>query len=223
MILSFSTLSFAQGDTPKSNSKINRDTVITADNLNEILKIYGIDPSTAKESDTTIDKAAVTVGQIEDAIKLIEKQTNDLKINETINKSNPVKSNSTDMISPMAVPVTGTVTLSSTSSGGSSFSLRHTVYADYIKDLFSGYKSWTNTYSPSVIVIDQSAPGSKRTLDQVNSITSSFNSSTVTVNSQVVVGWYLVIGIPGTPLTYDYYMSSNTVTSTVSWGSSYIP
>lgn len=223
MILSFSTLSFAQGDIQKSNGRISRDTVVTADNLNEVLKMFGIDPSTGKESNTPISKAAVTVGQIEDALNLIEKEKNNLKIDETINNSYTVTSNSTDMISPMAALVYGTVTLSSTSQVASTFSLKHTVTAGYERDLFSSYKSWRSTSSPYVLVIDQSAPGSKRQLDKVNYITSSFNSGTVTVNSSVEVGWYLVIGIPGTPFTKDFYQGYNTVTSTVNWGSSYIP
>lgn len=222
MIFSCSILSFAKEDNPESNGKITRDTVITKDNLNDILKLYGIDHNSIKPSDMPNKKVATTVGQLEDAINYIkENSKTDLTIDETISNSNLVKSGG--IISPMATPITGSTRLTRTTNPTSSYSMNYAVNATYTKDQFSGYKSWTGTNSPSVTISDHAPNGAKNVLNRVNSISATFTSSTVTLNSEAVVDFYLVIGIEGTPFSIDVYQSSNTITSKINWDSSYIP
>lgn len=216
IIFSCNILTFAKEDTSKAKGNITHDTVITKDNLNEVLKLYGIDPSTAKVSDKSIDQPATTVGQIEDAINLIKQQSsNDITIDETVNSSNLG-------ISLMS-QVSGQIILSRTNQPISTITLTRSVPAYFNLETSTGNSYWTGTGNPTLVFADNSAPGSKRQLTSINSISASNTSTTVTVNSSIDVAYYLVVGIPGTPLSYDYYMSTQTITSTVSWGSSYLP
>ncbi len=225
VIFSFSTLSFAKGDMVKSNSSIDRDTVITKDNVNEILIMFGLDPSKLKQSDTPKERAALTVGQLEDAIKNIKEQSENKVVNENINSGNFSESTITNtIITPMATPVTGTVTLTRTTSPTTSYDLKYTTKATFARmDTTPVYKVYTGTSSPSVLLVDKASPGNKNVLSKVNSISSTNTSDVVTLNAQVVVDYYLVIGIEGTPFSYDQYMSSNTINSKINWDTSYIP
>jgi hypothetical protein len=221
IIFSCNILTFAKEDTSKAKGKITRDTVITKDNLNEVLKLYGIDPSTAKASDESIDQAATTVGQIEDAIELIKQQSSK-NITTDDNSSNIAISKNATGISPMS-EVDSWMTLSRTTDPIDTVGLTHSVPAYFRLDTSSGNSYWTGTGTPTLIFDDKSSPGSKRKLKTINSITASNTSTTVTVNSSIDVEWYLVVGIPGTPASYDYYMSTQTIGSTINWGSSYLP
>lgn len=222
IILTCSVSSFAQTGIVETSSKISRDTIITKDNLNEILKLYGIDATELKKSDAPVSQAAMTVGQLEDAINLIRSETEDQIITEIIDNGEIVGSDGT-LISPRATPVTGSVYLSHTTSPMSTFDATYTCTGTYTKDLFSGYKAWTGADNASVTINDKSAPGAKRQLDSVSSIGATYTGSTVTLSTTYVVGYYLVIGIPDSPFSYEQYMSSNTIRNTSYWGTSYIP
>jgi hypothetical protein len=223
IIFCFNIVSFAQDDTTKLNSKITRDTVITEDNLNEILNLYGIDPSTAKKSNTPMDKAAVTVGQLEDAINLIKQEVKEnLTMNKTIDNSNLVSSDSFGIIRPMST-FTGYLNLSNTTQPTSAISLTHSVRGYFTKDTSSGNAYWTGADNAGLIFTDNSSPGAKRQLKTINYISSTYNSSTITVSSSADIDYYIVVGIPKTPASYDYYMSTSTITSKVYWGPNYLP
>lgn len=218
MILSCSISSFAQGNTEKSDSKINRETVITKDNLNKILKLYGIDPSTVKDSNTPKEQGATTVGQLEDALKLIEQSSKDITINETATPGQSIG------ISPMSVETPGTVPLSRTFSFDE-YDLKHTCTASYIRETGSGTTTryFTGANNAAVVLFDKSAPGSKRQIDSITTIGATFNSNQVVVSSDIQVGWYLVVGIPGTPFSYEIFKASQRVTSNSYFGTEWIP
>ncbi|ACL75212.1 hypothetical protein [Ruminiclostridium cellulolyticum] len=241
VIFSFSTVSFAQGDMAKSSSSINRDTVITKDNVNEILKMFGLDPSTFKQSDTPKEKAALTVGQLEDAIRTINEQLNDSAVNEKTNSGYSSESKISvvkqkvdssyisepkveSALSASSTPVIGTVRLSKTTSPTSSYDLKYSTNASFARmDTTPVYKVYTGTNSPNVLLFDKAAPGNKNVLTSVNSVSSTNTSDMVTLNAQVVVSYYLVIGVEGTELSIEKLMSTNTITAKQTWDTSYIP
>lgn len=224
MIFSCSMLTFAQAADSKTNGEITRDTVITQDNMNDILKHYGIDPKIGKKSNSTNTIAITTVGQLEDALNAL----NQLPKGQTINISETLNNNTsttpttpTSTVSPMFKNI-GTVNLSSDSWPTSDWGLRHTCTGEYFIDTDAGIQRWIGAYNAAVLLItpNPSLPGLKYQLDAVNSIGVTYTDNTITETSDVIVGTYLVIGVP--PLSYDLYMGSNQVTTTYYWGTSYI-
>ncbi|MCX8130722.1 MAG: hypothetical protein N3I35_11560 [Clostridia bacterium] len=225
MLVSCSIVTFSQDKDSYSKGDINRDTLITKDNINKILKYLGIDPKTAKVVKGSSNyTSSVTVGQIEDAINMLNQQPKEI----TINSDNIGGVSATEAISDISnktvvqsdMKLQGNVNLSYRFSNGTSYALVHSCTGTYLKTSTS--KIWWDAANPCV-TIDCWDAFTKYKIEKQNSLELSYTSSTITETSNLNIGGYVVIGIPGTPLSYDWKQSESTIITTVNWGTSYIP
>ncbi len=107
----------------------------------------------------------------------------------------------------------------------STWGLKQGVTGEYYAAVYEGYtdKEWTGVSSEyvSLTTPNPSMTLYSYSLDDVNYIDASYTSSTVTLESEVEVGTYLVIGID--PLQYEVLVATTVVNTTDTWGTSYIP
>lgn len=225
IIITLFTVTNIAGFAGSKQSKLSRDTVITKKNINRIFKHYGLDPKLLKKSNSTSEKAALTVGQLEDAINILKKQSKEAKLNENktiVNEPLDLKNktNTTMVTGPMAYSSsnTGTKRLKNVVDY-TTYKLNHNVDARYMSG--GGVKIYTGTSNPHVTIKTQNAPGTVNKLTKVYYVRASHTSSRVTLEDKVKVSFYLIVGVPG--YNYLYYMSSNDITTTSIFGTSHIP
>lgn len=195
--------SFAQsGENSFLSGNINRDTVITQDNINSILKHYGIDPKTAIKSKSADNNTVVTVGQLEDALKAFAQQPKQITINETVGNNNELTTKG--ISSESIVGVSGdygwfsrsywSEALSRTSYPSSNnWGLSHSVTGNWTLEYYwtdPGHTQWatrsywTSSSNPSVSLVTQYnlyIGVTNYKLESINSISSSSTSTTIIV------------------------------------------
>lgn len=133
MVLLFSFLLAPTISQAQTNIAISSDTVITEDNIYDVLAYLGLDSSGFTKSDTT-NSSVTTVGDLEKYIQNAEKQSKDIKIKrnmDTLNSKISTYGGATG---------SGTMTLSNTVlESGSTLS--------YLVSVGYSYGEWTNVSS----------------------------------------------------------------------------
>ena len=235
VILSLALFSSIPSFAQSSGVSFSRDTLITKDNINSILKHYGLDPKTAlKRTSEAAYNTEVTVGQLEDAINAFSQQQNNITIRDGISRQSKlsVLDNPPNFYgwagepSYYWVPLSNTVDLTG-------YSIRESLNAEYRSRLYytnaahtttATLKYWYDYENTDVELISNSAPTvgfMYYKLESINFLDGSFTQTTMTITSDITVGTYFVISI-GEFDIIEVLLGTNDIESYSSWGSSYM-
>jgi len=202
----------AQAASPTAQAKgtsISPNTVITKDNMNEVLKYLGIDSSNFIQTDESKNSKIETVKDLENAIQQCKKQPS--VINSTYSETN-VSSVSANSNSAMATAnAVGTVMMYLTTNCDG-YTLTYSVAGQYSGAKWTGCGgAWVSIDSLDVIFV--------RKVDSVSfNITLTDNNNNLCMKAAVNVGLYI-------GLKYGIVkVSSQTVNTTANFGAGwYIP
>lgn len=185
-----------------NENSISSNTIITEDNIYEVLEYLGLDSSKFIESDNAEDSGVTTVGELKMYIEQAKKETKKTKEGSNQNVA-PYSANS---LTTSLVSGSGTMMLyNSTDLSGCNIS--RSVAASYS----NGW--WTSANSASVDV-SSSVPGvTQKIVSQRNNL--SCSSFTITLNSYVLIDSYIGIGKVGI-IPFNEF----SVNSTIYWQSS---
>jgi hypothetical protein len=193
----------------KDNKIITANTIITEENLNDILQYFGIDQNDFFRTNVTGGNVN-TVGELLNAIEEVEKLTFKVKNNsKNYDYLKSIKSSSNQDIN-MLIADSGIVMLYSSVNVGSSYTLEYEVSAEYS----SG--QWTGVYSADVSIDSDFIFYTYKI--GYKSLIPSYTPTTVKLQSSVRVDIYVGIGNFGI-----VKIGSQTITGTDYWGTSYIP
>lgn len=188
---------------------ITANTIITEENLNDILQYFGIDQNDFFRTNVTGGRVN-TVGELYNAIEEVKKLTYKVKnISKISAYSEALKSSSNQDINPL-IADSGVVMLYSIVNVGGSYTLEYKVSAAYS----SG--QWTGVYGADVS-IDSDFIFYTYKIGYKNLIPS-YTPTTIKLQSSVRVDIYVGIGNYGI-----VKIGSQTITGTDYWGTSYIP
>lgn len=213
MILSTMNLAFAS-TTTATDSRFSPDTVITEDNVNDILKYYGLDPSNIKKNDNMPVNIKVTVRDLEKA--LIESS----KLPKTIiqNDYNPTNSKVTN--GQVKASASGTATAYYLAKITSSLNMNYSATGQYYSS--GSTKYWTSAGPANITV---ATPPTSLYFYQIDSITKLTNtvvnantsSSYLKMEYSYAVGYYMFVGVG------YILLNSIGVYGSTNFGTSYIP
>jgi hypothetical protein len=200
--------------------KFTRDTVITESNFNDVLTSVGLDPTTGVRGKGGI-VGVTTVGQLKDELVKAKKMPKEIRINKTVDNNGTITTidkNGTTTITPLFTTTTGSTYLADGWEFTSVTTITHSVWADYSKS--SSSKVWTGVNSANVSVSNRNGPlvTSGYDLETVSSLNSSYTSSMVTLDSDIIVVYYIIV------LGVNFYPSEpQHITSHVEFSTSWIP
>lgn len=186
------------GYAQEKETSISSETVITEDNISEVLEYLGIDPNNFIKTDVA-GTSARTVGDLEKAIKQAKKLPSEV--------NGKVKSkgfNGTADKSVASAASSGTVMLYATVNVGDSYTVEYEVAGQYADGKWTGASSATATVDSNFILYTYKIASKELKL--------SYTSSTITLKAKVVVDIYVGVG--------DYGLvkiGSQTINSTVNW------
>jgi hypothetical protein len=185
----------------QSEAQISQDTVITEDNIYEVLKYLNIDSSNFIKTD--VSKPGVkTVGELKKVIEQVKQKP--IEIKENTNTNTNTKSKITENFASSSI--SGTKMLYQTTNTDS-YTLEFEVAGLYT------YKDWTGATSANVTVDTDSL----LTVFKISNkhLNLSWNSSTITLNSDFIVDTYIGAGDIGL-----IHINANRVIGTNYWYSS---
>jgi hypothetical protein len=187
-------------------SLISHNTVITEDNIYEVLEYLGIDASNFVRTDAKKASTIFTVKDLEKAIKEFDEQPSEFK------EIKYFLGNETDFDGEKYASMrsSGTVMLYSTSDFDG-FTLEYSVSGQYDDDCWTGSGgAWVDIDSPNIIIV--------RKIDSKNlNVTLHSNNTILRLTAEVEVGVYLGIGAGFIKI------GSQDVYSIVNWGTDEIP
>jgi hypothetical protein len=212
-------------DIKKPEDKLKPNTVITEENLNDVLEIYGIDSSSVrkverKENEKGKNRKIMTVEEFEEALIILRQHPKEITINETIDYNNDIN----DLAITSALASTrssSSIRLRKVSYPSSNFGIEESVTGYYAG--YGGQLSWTGASDPYIGITGISAPGTSYEITDVHYLNCSYTWNTIKVNSEVVITAYIGIDIPNTPYSFDFEVNRFTMASIMTWGLSSIP
>lgn len=201
-------------DSDHQTFTFSQDTVITEDNMINILKYYGLDPSAIVKNDRPVT-GDVTVRDLEKAINYAKKLPDEL----TICNDNPtnIKAINNDII----IQSTGTATVYHNAIITSSLTMTYSAIGKFYKS--GSTKYWTEALGSNIAVgVDSSSPPYFWRLDAIRKNTNTlFNGGTTNSYLQMdydyTVGYYMgisggwAIRISQTPINGFTRFNSSTI------------
>lgn len=196
VILSFVTTAYASEDLVASPQSFDSDTIITKENIAEVLEYVGLSDNSCIFGDVENINVVYTVGELEDAIKEISEIENTICFSSDDNlKDSKIIGLAGDSRSAMNKASSGTKTVSNTVSYGQkdSFSIKYRATGKY-----SGSK-WTGIGGASATVSSNSALSSYVIDDEEHDLTYTSNcltlESNLTVDSYISVAGYALVHV----------------------------
>jgi len=191
----------------------SQDTVITEDNMNDILKYYGLDPSTVVKNDKPVT-SDVTVRDLETAIKAAKQLPHAI----TTHDDNPANVNVTT--NDFTIQETGTATVSRDSTITSSLVMKYSATGRYYKS--DSTKYWTEALGADIEIASDTSPSYYYDIDEIRKLTNKVvnagtSSSYLQMDYDYTVGYY--IGVMG----YGIRLWSIPIDGYSTFNSSYIP
>ncbi|MDR3626525.1 MAG: hypothetical protein P4L45_06815 [Ignavibacteriaceae bacterium] len=198
-LFTVSSVAFAAGAT---NVSITPSTVITQDNIYDVLNYLGIDSSKYTKSSTPLESQITTVQDLKDAIQKFSTENKRILSSSATNTVLPSAN------SPM---VSGTRSLSQTDAY-STYSLNYSITVTYSGNN-SGNLHFTGAIGGS-ITIDSTGIGLVSTIENPNNFNLMCSASTATMQATVLVDNYLLVQ------SGYLYLNQQTINSTHNWQSS---
>lgn len=196
VILSFVTTAYASEDLIASPQSFASDTIITEENIAEVLEYVGLSDDSCIFGDVENNNVVYTVGELEDAIKEISEIENSICFSSDDNlRDSKIIGFTGDSRYATNKASSGSKTVTNTVSYGKkdSFSIKYRATGKY-----SGSK-WTGTGSASATVSSNSALSSYEISDEEHDLTYTSDcltlESNLTVDSYVSVGDYAIIHV----------------------------
>lgn len=155
MIFSAIGFAFASPVTKVSKKDFSADTVITQDNVNEILKYYGLDPTKIDKSKDVSTLSQVTVGDLEKALEEAKKTPKTVVV-----RDGAVTEKTNNDVSAAAVIVTtGTATVYKDSTITTSLVVNYSATGKYYKAVsnYDTVKYWTSALGSSISTSSETA------------------------------------------------------------------
>ena len=217
IILSSTSLAFASTttatDPARQKSTFAKDTVITEDNMNDILKYYGLDPSNVIKLNKPVTRD-VTVQDLEKALKEFDKLPKTI----TIHDDNPTNVKVTNNITTKAV--TGTATITKDNNITTSLVVRYFDTGKFYKN--GSTKYWTDALGTDLKIVSDPTATYFYLIDKISKLTNtiykaSTSKSYLQMDYKYDVGCYL--GVNGYGIKYK----SITINGYSRFDNSYIP
>lgn len=208
LLMAFAVLIPEQVQAKEKEKEFSPDTVITKDNIYDVLEYLGIDSNNFIETDET-GKSVRTVGELEKTFKEV---TNKLKDIPTQGKEVSEAKNDF-IISPYSYG--GTKMLYKTMDHGGSYTITYSVAGEYsYRDDHTGYWSGVGSADASV---DSDAIGVVYKITSKD-LDASYTANYINLDAAITVTWY--IGVDDVGLIP---VGSNDITADINWDTSYIP
>jgi hypothetical protein len=181
----------------EQNKPITSSTVVTEDNIYEVLDYLGINPSNFEKGSVTMQSTVTTVGDIEKAIAIAKKAPK--IIYDRVGAQ--ATTSSDNLVSTLA---SGALLLTRTTNPSGNYQLEYSVSATY-----SG-TSFTGVTSPNVTVGEYTFPMTYTITNR--SCRASYTASKITMTASFTLNSYMNIAGMGNLL-----IGSQSVNSTIYW------
>ncbi len=198
----------------------NEKTVITEDNMSEILRYYGIEENNIIQNRTENSKEnrITTVGDLEKALEEIKKLPNIVNVNSSKEKefqNNKIKSEYRNFLTSRSDGYYGTATVSQTTTHSDYYDTTYTVNGGFYSSASVSY--WIQGYGAEIDVAD--GFGIIAEVTDVRKLISRVidNGNILRVEADYTVEYYL--GFEWGNIPYG----SSDVTSNINFNTSYIP
>lgn len=189
------------GYSSAEGNMISSDTIITENNVHEILEYLGVD-SKGFEFKNVEEVQNHTVGDLEKSIKKIQKLPKEITLSEnTLDNDNEVPFNEINTVSPQN---RGSVVLERTARGGSYDVLFRVIGQHY-------GNRWSGVGNISATPIN-SDPGTSHKIKSLRNLSATYNSTRIYLRGSVMVDIYIGVGDLG-----FIKLSSQKVTINYNW------
>lgn len=191
---------------------ISSNTVVTSDNVNQVIKYLGFDPDDLIQTNKTTLDASITVGELKKAIDQLKQLPTEIQLEEVVDDV-PLNLESCAKVGVLNFDhCAGSKALYYTTNLGGSFEIRYSATAQY---------SWSKFLSVAglgVEVLDtDDNPFTTYQFDEEPEISAfvANNGNKITLNGKVVVASYLSLGNVGL-----IKVNQHTITTTKDWSAS---
>ncbi|MBZ4647183.1 MAG: hypothetical protein JG777_2672 [Clostridia bacterium] len=226
VITILSTMAFAAESTTTATEParqeftFSQDTVITEDNMNDILEYYGLNASAAIKKNKPVNglyynKKVATVRDLETAIKKLRQLPDTITIHDDNPTGVKVTTNAT------STSESSSITVFYDSQVLTHFSVRYSASGKYYKNGTTKY--WTEAYGGNITGLGSSGlPGTSYEISKISKCTNTLKnggttSSYLQLDYKYTVKSYVGVGDWSVPVT------ENTVEGFTRFGTSYIP